>query len=367
MLGGQPDPSDPWIGRVISDRYRIVSILGEGGMGRVYLAEQQMGRITRKVAVKTLHPDLAAEPMIAKRFNREAETVIRLGHPNTITFHDFGQTDDGTLFIVMEYINGESLAQVLRQGPMHHERIDHILDQICSSLHEAHEMGIIHRDLKPENIILTQRVSQSDFVKVLDFGIAKRTELDADSLKMTRAGVVLGTPPYMSPEQFAGQPLDRRSDIYSLGIMTYEMLTGRLPFKARTPWEWATKHLSAQPLPFDHASMASVPDHCCQAVLRAISKNVDDRPPTALAYVDELRGRSQPPPGDAQSARVSQHDAGSTTASGSLPKTQRVHTTHRGLRTRWRWWQIGFIACMIAIAVSFALAVLGLYLDVIPL
>jgi serine/threonine-protein kinase len=367
MLGGQPDPSDPWIGKVMSERYRVVNIIGEGGMGRVYLAEQQMGRITRKVAVKTLHPDLAADPLIAKRFNREAETVIRLGHPNTITFHDFGQTEDGTLFIVMEYINGESLAQVLKQGPMAPKRIDNILDQICSSLHEAHEMGIIHRDLKPDNIILTQRVSQSDFIKVLDFGIAKRTELDADSLKMTRAGVVLGTPPYMSPEQFAGQPLDRRSDIYSLGIVTYEMLTGRLPFEARTPWEWATKHLSAQPLPFDHCSTAPIPERCCLAVHRAISKNVDDRPPTALAFVEEFRGRTRPPPpADASLVQAQTDEAGSTTASGALPNTQRVHTTHRSLRTRWAWWQLAFIACMAAIALVFVLAVLGLYLGVIP-
>lgn len=366
MLGGQSDPSDRWIGKVISDRYRIMSVIGEGGMGRVYLAEQQMGRITRKVAVKTLHPDLAAEPMIAKRFNREAETVIRLAHPNTITFHDFGQTDDGTLFIVMEYINGESLAQVLNQGPMHPERIDYILDQICSSLHEAHEMGIIHRDLKPENIILTQRVSQSDFVKVLDFGIAKRTELDADSLKMTRAGVVLGTPPYMSPEQFAGQPLDRRSDIYSLGVMTYEMLTGHLPFKARTPWEWATKHLSAQPRPFEQTPEVPLPDRCCHAVLRAISKHVDDRPPTTLVFAKEFQGCSQPPTSSAHFERVAPVDGGSATASGPLPRTQRVDTTHRGLRTGWPWWQIALIVFLVAIVLSSIFSVLGLYLGVIP-
>ena len=139
----------------------------------------------------------------------------------------------------------------LQRGAIEAERADRLLIQICGSLFEAHNMGIVHRDLKPENVLLTQRGGQKDFVKVLDFGIAKRSEAEDESqAKLTKQGMVLGTPPYMSPEQFSGQTLDARSDIYSLGVMTYEMLTGHLPFEARTPWEWATKHLTTPPLPF---------------------------------------------------------------------------------------------------------------------
>jgi len=291
MLWGTSDGADPWVGRVIGDKYRVVRSLGRGGMGRVFLAEQKMGTVVRKVAVKALHPDLAQEPSIAVRFNREAETVIKLTHPNTITFYDFGQSDDGTLYIVMEYIEGVSLARLVEKGAIEPPRIEHILSQICSSLHEAHDLGIIHRDLKPENVILTERASQKDFVKLLDFGIAKRTELDTDSLQLTRAGVVLGTPPYMSPEQFAGQRLDRRSDVYSLGVLAYEMLTGRLPFSAKTPWEWATQHLSVTPpaIP-ESVGGTPIPESFSRTVMRALSKEVEDRPSTVMDFIEELRG-----------------------------------------------------------------------------
>ena len=291
MIQGEIDGSDPWVGRVIGDRYKVVRSLGRGGMGKVFLADQRMGTAIRKVALKALHPDLASEPSIAVRFNREAETVIKLSHPNTITFYDFGQSEDGTLYIVMEYIEGVSLARLVEKGPIEPERIENILSQICASLHEAHDLGIIHRDLKPENVILTERASQKDFVKLLDFGIAKRTELDTDSLQLTRAGVVLGTPPYMSPEQFAGQRLDPRSDVYSLGVMGYEMLTGRLPFTAKTPWEWATQHLSIAPPPIpDVIEGREIPERFRRTILRALAKEVDDRPSSVKKLLAELRG-----------------------------------------------------------------------------
>jgi eukaryotic-like serine/threonine-protein kinase len=397
MLGGQPNPDDPWIGQVIGGRYRVISVLGEGGMGRIYLAEQQMGRIARKVAIKTLQPDRAADLTIAKRFNREAETVIRLAHPNTITFYDFGQTPDGTLYIVMEYIKGESVAQVLRAGPMPHERVEHILLQICSSLHEAHEMGIVHRDLKPENIILTQRVSQADFVKVLDFGIAKRTELDPESLRLTRSGVVLGTPPYMSPEQFAGQPLDRRSDVYSLGVTTYEMLTGHLPFQAKTAWEWATQHLSVPPFPFEQTdSRGAVPPACRRAVLRALAKDAGDRPPTAMAFLEEFRsaapfapvlaatapGKGPRPPDDGAAAPARPEPASgsfatvqtpsplalATTGSGPLPKTQQVRAGGgEAEEPRLRWWHITALVCIVMMLLGLGAGAVLMYLGVLPL
>jgi serine/threonine-protein kinase len=327
MLWGGSDASDPWIGKVIADRYRITRALGRGGMGQVFLAEQKVGAASRKVAIKALHPDLVSDPGIAARFNREAETVIRLSHPNTIVFHDFGRTDNGILYIVMEYIEGQSLARLIERGPIEPARVEHILSQICSSLHEAHEIGIIHRDLKPENVILSQRAAQEDFVKLLDFGIAKRTELDADSLKLTRAGVVLGTPPYMSPEQFAGQRLDRRSDVYSLGVLAYEMLTGVLPFSAKTPWEWATHHLSTIPpaIP-EQVAGRTLTESSRRTIRRALAKDVNQRPATAMDFIDEFHGR--PRRGDSPDSSLGQ--AAATGNSETCPNpsgSRRVDTT----------------------------------------
>src|SRR5687768_5116133 len=233
LLPMEHNEVNPMIGQLIGGRYRITGVLGEGGMGVVYVGEQQMGSTIRKVAVKTLHPHLSKDPSVLARFHRECGTVAQLEHPNTIKFYDFGSTADGTLYIAMEFVKGKPLNEVIEGGgPMVPERVMKIMKQVCGALDEAHKQGIIHRDLKPENLILTDRAGETDFVKVLDFGIAARSE-SADAQKeqkLTQQGMVLGTPPYMSPEQFTGKQLDSRSDIYSLGVMSYEMLTGRLPF-----------------------------------------------------------------------------------------------------------------------------------------
>ena len=288
--------TDKLVGKILAGRYRVAKMIGEGGMGRVYLAEQKMGAATRKVAIKTLHPELSQDPQLVARFHRECETVIELSHPNTIQFYDFGELDDKTLYVVMEFIEGESLASVLSRGPLDFGRIDRILMQICGSLGEAHERGIIHRDLKPENVLLTTRGGQTDYVKVLDFGIAKRSEAeDQSKTKLTKQGMVLGTPPYMSPEQFSGQQLDARSDIYSLGIMVYEMLTGRLPFEGKTPWEWATKHLTAAPAPLELTPLGlQVPPQKRNAVMRALAKDREARHATVLDFVREFTGYADP-------------------------------------------------------------------------
>jgi serine/threonine-protein kinase len=296
MLEVEVDQADPLLGKVLLDRYRPVRLLGEGGMGRVYVAEQKMSTTTRKVAIKTLHPELSQDPQLVARFRRECETVIELTHPNTIQFYDFGELPDGTLFIVMEFVEGRSLASELEKGPLDLARIDKILIQVCGSLHEAHQRGIIHRDLKPDNILLTDRGGHTDFVKVLDFGIAKKDDADDPrKTKLTKQGMVLGTPPYMSPEQFSGKRLDARSDIYSLGVMVYEMLVGALPFDATTPWEWATKHLTAQPTPFEaHPGHERIPVHKKNAVMRALAKNPDQRPSTVLEFLQEFTGYQDP-------------------------------------------------------------------------
>jgi hypothetical protein len=206
--------------------------------------------------------------------------------------YDFGSTPDGTLYIAMEFVAGRPLSDVLvGEGKLTSDRVIQIFRQICGALDEAHQLGIVHRDLKPDNIILTPRAGEQDFVKVLDFGIAARTE-SADAAheqKLTQQGTVLGTPPYMSPEQFTGKPLDRRSDVYSLGVMAYEMLTGKLPFDAETPWQWATQHMTAQPRPFEVvAPQIKIADGVRQAILRALSKEADQRQPSAGQFITEL-------------------------------------------------------------------------------
>ncbi|MBM4360899.1 MAG: protein kinase, partial [Deltaproteobacteria bacterium] len=288
--------ADPMIGSTVGGRYRITRLLGEGGMGRVYVGEQQMGTAVRQVAVKTLLQEFSRDPQVQGRFHRECGTVVGLEHANTIKFYDFGTTDSGDLYIAMEFVDGKPLADVINaEGRMMPGRVEHIMKQICGSLNEAHEKGIVHRDLKPENVILTERAGEKDFVKVLDFGIAKRSDAadQAREQKLTQAGMVLGTPPYMSPEQFTGKELDRRSDIYSLGVMAYEMLSGKLPFEANTPWEWATQHMTAQPFPFERTTgehATHIPQSMKNAIRRALAKNRDERQATAREFYQELSG-----------------------------------------------------------------------------
>lgn len=285
--------SSQLIGTTIADKYKITALLGEGGMGCVYVGEQQMGSAVRKVAVKTLHKHLSTDQKIKERFARECGTVSQLHHPNTIQVFDFGTTPEGLLYIVMEFIKGQSVAAVIeKEGPMDPLRVEKILTQVCGSLQEAHEAGIVHRDLKPENVVLCDRAGQTDWVEVLDFGIAKRSsENDPNEAKLTQQGMVLGTPPYMSPEQFTGLPIDARSDIYALGVMSYEMLTGQLPFEANTAWEWATKHMTAQPKPIEaQPNGALLPERARATIMRALEKRPEDRPNSAKEFIESFAG-----------------------------------------------------------------------------
>jgi tRNA A-37 threonylcarbamoyl transferase component Bud32 len=304
LPSGEADATYPLIGQIVGGRYHIVGLVGEGGMGVVYKAEQRLGSTVRKVAVKTLHADLSRDPAITARFHREVGTIAQLEHPNTVKVYDFGSTDDGTLYIAMEFLDGKPLNRVIQsEGALEPRRVGNLLRQIAGSLDEAHRQGIVHRDLKPENVILIERAGEKDVVKLVDFGIAARTESAdrAKEQKLTQQGMVLGTPPYMSPEQFTGKALDARSDVYSLGIMTYEMLTGQLPFQADTPWQWATHHMTSQPRSFDELPGGSrLPEGVRRAVLKSLSKEPGERQSGAGQFQSEflagLSGTGTVPP-----------------------------------------------------------------------
>ena len=290
---GEAAQRDAILGQTLGGKYKVWRLLGEGGMGAVYEGEQQLGTTKRKVAIKTLHPHLSRDPKLKARFEREVGTVAELEHPNTIQVYDFGSSNDGILYIVMEFLQGKSLAAILeKDGAMSPARVGGIIRQIGGSLEEAHGRGIVHRDLKPDNVVLVDRAGKKDFVKVLDFGIAKRSqEIDVGEQKLTQQGMVLGTPPYMSPEQFAGRTVDGRSDIYSLGVMAYEMLTGKLPFEANTAWEWATQHLNQAPIPIEsHAEGRAAPEAMRRAIGRALAKSPDERFKSVGEFVDAFTG-----------------------------------------------------------------------------
>jgi serine/threonine protein kinase len=289
-------PGDPFVGQLIGGRYRVDRVIGEGGMGRVYYAEQQLGKAKRAVALKVLHAAQSQDPTLRQRFYRECELVVTLSHPNTIQFYDFGELEDGRLYIVMELIAGRSLAQAIAEGPLPLARVERIAVQMAGSLGEAHARGIVHRDLKPDNILLSARGGEPDFVKVCDFGIAKHVDPAPDAHKLTLQGTLIGTPRYMSPEQLTGGDVDARSDIYSVGLILYEALTGRPPFQARSAMEWAAKHTTADPEPFEaYPWTARLPDATKRAVLRALEKLPNARQQTVGELAAELMSRGEAP------------------------------------------------------------------------
>ena len=264
MLEGDPQapvPSvvgatDPLIGRVLNDRFRILSPLGSGGMGKVYKAVQTP--LDRVVALKILNPNFPAEkdPAFKRRFFLEASLTSKLRHPNTVTVIDYGQTEDGIYFIAMEYMEGQTLAEVLAQEKtLPWRRVLDIAQQICRSLREAHKLGVIHRDLKPANVMLLNEADH-DMVKVLDFGLVKSflvTDGQSGDPEVTQNGVFLGSPQYMAPEQ-ARNVADPRSDVYSLGILVYQMLSGRPPFQGKDYLEVIFQHMKEAPRSLRDAS-----------------------------------------------------------------------------------------------------------------
>ncbi len=284
--------ADPYVGReILTGQFKVLERIGSGGMGAVYKAQQPS--MDRFVAVKILHSKFTKRKDLVSRFRREARAMSHLTHPNTAKVFLYGQLEDEACYIVMEYLEGRNLGQIVRQeGPMKPERAIAVLIQACGALEEAHQKGIIHRDLKPENIFLCSQGGLEDFAKVLDFGLAKVTEreMQPGSLILTQEGMVFGTPEFMSPEQAQGKTLDPRSDVYSLAVILYELLTGKLPFDARTPMEFIGLHVQATPIPLAERAPGNEYPIGLQDVLdRALAKKPEDRFQSAAEFAAALR------------------------------------------------------------------------------
>jgi serine/threonine protein kinase len=266
---------DPLVGQIVSDRYRLVALIGRGGMGAVYRAEHVA--IGKPVAVKILHGTLGQRKEVLTRFRREAEAASKLMHIHTVQVFDYGHWR-GLTYLVMEYLRGSDLASVIRKdGRLPWARVLGIAAQICDSLAEAHSMGIVHRDLKPENILLVPRAGHPDFVKVVDFGLAKIRD-DKTALDTTGDGSLLGTPFYMAPEQIRGEQVDGRTDVYAIGGVIYRCLTGLPPFEAPTPFAVLTKHLNdTLVLPGTRVPEAGIPPAVDALVGRAMAKDPAQR------------------------------------------------------------------------------------------
>ncbi|HTQ47374.1 MAG TPA: serine/threonine-protein kinase [Polyangiaceae bacterium] len=289
----RPGGPESLVGTVLGGRYFIERLIGEGGMGAVYQAEHT--HMHKRLAVKVLHPEMSRLPEVVARFEREAMAAAHIEHPNVASATDFGKLDDGSFFLVLEYVEGKSLREAIAEGRMDLGRALHIMRQITSALGRAHALGIVHRDLKPENVMLVTRDGDSDFAKVLDFGIAKVPvgelvgEHKAPGQALTQLGMVYGTPEYMAPEQALGQAVDPRADLYALGVITFEMITGNRPFEHESKVTLLGMHVTA-PIPsmLDRVPEANVPAEVDAIVRRLLAKEATARFADARELLDAL-------------------------------------------------------------------------------
>lgn len=279
--------TDSFVGRTLDEKYLVEEPLGAGGMGEVYRARHLS--MDRPVAIKFLHQRLVEDEAARGRFQTEARAAVKLRHPNAISVTDFGQTAEGIVYIVMELLEGRTLRETLsREAPLETARAISIMLQASDAVAAAHEAGIIHRDLKPANILVTQSADQPAVVKVLDFGIATfSADDDDDATALAQTHSVIGTPRYMSPEQHNGNDLTAAADVYSLGVILYEMLTGMVPFSGATPAEIAQKHANNPPHP-PREVVAAIPEDVEHVVLHALQKQPVDRPANAGEFRREL-------------------------------------------------------------------------------
>ncbi|MBW2462549.1 MAG: protein kinase [Deltaproteobacteria bacterium] len=312
------------VGQVVADRYRVLGLLGEGGMGAVYFAEHTL--IGRKVALKRLHPELATDANSVARFQREARAAAAIGHRHIVEVLDLGYGADGAPFLVMEYLRGQSLAELLRkEARLAPARACRIVGQVLTALAAVHDSKIVHRDLKPDNVFLVRRRADPDFVKVLDFGISKMNIDDDEGLRLTKTGVMLGTPYYMSPEQARGMKVvDRRVDIYAIGVILYEALCGELPHRAENYHALLLEILAKAPVPLAERAPGVSPE-LAEVVHRAIAKDPAKRFQSARSMQLALVPHGASPP-----------DAPRLFASSTGPEGGQPITSQSGLRAAGR-------------------------------
>ena len=282
-----PENPDNLVGKTIFGDYHIRKKLGEGGMGAVFLAENKS--IDQRLAIKVLHGDAAQNAEMVERFNREARAISRLTNQNIIRVFVFGRTPEGLLYLAMEFVEGKPLRDLIeKEGQLSELRAINIMRQTLHALNEAHELGIVHRDLKPDNIMITKFRGVDEFVKVLDFGIAKVKEPGGNQAKLTQAGIVYGTPEYLSPEQAQAKELDGRSDLYSMGIILYEMITGTVPFQSKTAVTILAAHVYDPPAPPSQKTRRPVHPKMERIILKSLHKDPTKRYQTAMAFLEDL-------------------------------------------------------------------------------
>ena len=314
------------VGSIVADRYHVLRKLGEGGMGQVYLAEHvKMGR---RSAVKVMNPGMVHDADAISRFNREAANASRISHPNVAAVYDFGETDEGLIYLAMEFVEGPPLTTLIaQQGRLPPLRAADIARQVADALSAAHDMGIVHRDLKPDNIMVARNRDGSDLVKVVDFGIAKVTGNAAQ--QVTKTGLVVGTPDYMSPEQLAGDPVDARSDVYALALVTFNMLTGSLPFPSESAQETMILRLTGRPKRLSEMSPDTPWTPGVQTVMdRALARDANDRYQTAAEFARALCRAVDVMPGSAAAGATTRMIGAALTA--SIPETQMAGAREHG-------------------------------------
>jgi len=324
-----PPQTDPMLGQVLAGRYLIQRKLGEGGMGAVYLATHNV--LEKQVALKVLHGEFARKPDLVERFMQEAKAASRIRHENVIDISDFGTTPDGLVFFAMELLTGHDLHEEIARARLAGQllpwpRSKRIFLQICAALSAAHALGIIHRDLKPENIYLVDFLGEPDFVKLLDFGIAKLTEVAEGDRKLTRTGMLFGTPEYMSPEQARGDTVDHRVDVYAMGCILFQLVTGRVPFEAENFMGVLSLHLIQPPpaIPPEVFDSIGAPRALAQVIDRALAKDRNQR----FATIDELSRAVRAASGDKITGPVSTQ--GNVAAPASTATLGRVKTQWTG-------------------------------------
>jgi predicted Ser/Thr protein kinase len=365
MSGAGESTPDALIGKVIAERYMVEGLLGEGGMGSVYLARHLS--LDKEVALKVLHAELSRKSDLVERFLQEAKSASKIRNQHVIDITDFGVTDQGQVFFAMELLRGRDLHDLLveHQGLLPWTRAREILLQVCSALSSAHDLGIVHRDLKPENIFLIDFDGKSDFVKLLDFGIAKLVAgASEDGRRLTRTGVVFGTPEYMSPEQAKGEEPDHRVDVYAMGCLAYQLLAGRVPFQADSFMGVLTLHMTeeVQPIPSERLASVGAPDGINKVLLRALDKDKSSRYPSVEAFAEGLRSGEVLPARQPASATFPADLPDDPGWAGSLSRLSRLDEPEELVPSHGRSampWVVGLIAAAAVAAAVVAVRNLG--------